>query len=242
MKRGIVLLLVGGLLTLAAPSVPSSAVDPGSNRVARQGDQVSFTYERGSLRPGSVVRNVSGRLHGRVVVADGGRLRPATGRPGRSAKFPCVGCGRAIIEVPDRSSLDPGTRAFQFGTDVWMTRGERRQRTNVVQKGYFDQHGGQYKLQIDYGRPNCVIRGTEGLAIARATVNVANRRWHRITCSRTGDQVVLRVDGVIRAQVTAPTGAVANGAPVRIGGKNVVRPGNDQYHGRLDDVFIRIRR
>jgi hypothetical protein len=53
----------------------------------------------------------------------------------------------------------------------------------------------------------------------------------------------LRVDGMLVARGRGATGRVANAAPVKIGGKAVGRGvGNDQYHGRLDNVFMTIRR
>jgi hypothetical protein len=45
------------------------------------------------------------------------------------------------------------------------------------------------------------------------------------------------------AQANGATGRVANAIPVRIGGKAVGPAGdNDQYHGDMDNVFLKIIR
>jgi len=206
--------------------------------------QLRFNFDNGeSLRPGTRVRNVSGLGAGRVLVAGGGRLQRVQGITRHGAKFPaaCRGCGRAIIEAPDRAALDPRRSDFTFSAAVRMAPREGRHRSNIVQKGYFRQPGGQYKLQIDFGRPSCVVRGGAGRVFARSTVNLADRRWHTVTCHRWGSAVLLRVDGKVRARVRGATGWLANESPVRIGGKKVTSGPNDQYRGRLDNVFVRIR-
>jgi hypothetical protein len=110
-----------------------------------------------------------------------------------------------------------------------------------VQKGFFSQAGGQYKLQTDQGRPSCVVNGRAGRLIARSSLSVANRRWHQVTCQRTRTAVILRVDGVVRGRARGVTGRLANEAPIRVGGLKVAGANNDQYHGRLDNVFINIK-
>jgi hypothetical protein len=72
-------------------------------------------------------------------------------------------------------------------------------------------------------------------------MNVANRRWHQVTCQRTRTAVILRVDGVVRGRARGVTGRLANDAPVRVGGRKIAVANNDQYHGRLDNVFINIK-
>jgi len=55
--------------------------------------------------------------------------------------------------------------------------------------------------------------------------------------------VTLSIDGTVAARAEGVTRRLANEFPVRIGGKAVGRAGHDdQYHGRLDDVFLTITR
>ena len=241
------LVTVSTALLLLAPTAPTasgfSAATTSATLLART--QLLLNFDNGeTLRPGTLVRNVAGRANGRVLVARSGRLRVAQGLTGRGALFPreCSRCGRAIIEVPDGRRLDPGRSTLSFGAAVRMTPREGSHRSNIVQKGYFQQAGGQYKLQIDFGRPSCVVRGKAGRLIARAAVNVADRRWHTVSCQRRLRSIVLRVDGRIRARVKGATGWIANEAPVRIGGNKVASGPNEQYHGSIDRVFVRTGR
>jgi hypothetical protein len=50
----------------------------------------------------------------------------------------------------------------------------------------------------------------------------------------------LFVDGQLRAAVTVPaTLSIVNADPLRLGGKGI-GPGNDQFHGELDDVYVTV--
>lgn len=207
------------------------------------GNELRFTFDNGeSLRPGTVVRDVSGhRNRGRVVVGGRGRLAPDQGLVKRGADYPAK--GRAIIEARDRRTLDPGRHPFKYGAAVKVTPRQVRAESNVVQKGFFSQPGGQWKLQLDRvtGRPSCVVNGSRGRVITPARVGIADGRWHRLECRRTRGAVSVRVDGQRRGRVFGSTGVVANAAPVRVGGSKTTR-GNDQFRGDLDSVFFDVKR
>jgi hypothetical protein len=113
----------------------------------------------------------------------------------------------------------------------------------VVQKGYSVGGGSQYKLQVDHwrGHPSCVIAGQPHVIYrAEAWTNVADGRWHQVTCTRAANHLVIMVDGVRRARVAVPPWvSIANTEPLRVGGKGPAA-GNDQYAGEIDDVFVTI--
>jgi hypothetical protein len=194
-----------------------------------------------SLKRGTVVPDASGHGHrGVVLTAAGGAVRPIRGRFHRSAAFPARCCGRAIIQVADSKRLDPRHRAFVFGATVRLGPVQARPDSNVVQKGFFRQAGGQYKLQVlAGGAPSCVLFGGKGRVILRGRRSIADRSWHRLTCQRTPTRVQLRVDGKVVAGAQQAVGFISNDAPVRIGGKKI-KAGNDQYHGVVDNVFLRL--
>jgi hypothetical protein len=231
---------VGALAAAVTPAMGSGAT---GRAAARWATPLHLTFDRhDTLRAGSAVHNANGRPVGKVLVAKHGRLTLRRGHPGRAAQFPCRRCGRAIIEMPSRRSFNPGVRTFAFGATVKIGRARARGHSNVVQKGYYKQVGGQYKLQVMSGVPGCVVSGALGRVIATAQPgsSVANGRWHRLVCTRTATGVVLRVDGKVRARAAGATGRLRNQAPVRVGGKNLTAAFNAQYHGRLDDVLLRV--
>ncbi len=114
------LLLCAGI---AAEPVSAAAVHRGERsslslgRAGKITTEFRFTFDRReSLRPGTTVRDVSGhRNHGTVRTSNGGHLRKVNGNPGKAARFPCIGCGRALVGIPDRRSLDPHRNPFWFG-------------------------------------------------------------------------------------------------------------------------------
>jgi hypothetical protein len=234
-------LLVTGMivaLTAAALSPPAAAAKPTAAR-HKHGMPLLLTFDANrSLQRGTLVRDASGHGHpGRVRSADGGRIAMGDGWVRRGAIYQ-PGRGRAIIEVKDSPALDPRRRSFVFGAAVRLTKAQGARGSNLIQKGYFHQAGGQYKLQIDRGVPSCVVAGGLGRVKVSAQRSIANDRWHRMSCTRTPTKVTLWIDGKARASVAERTGWLANTSPLRIGGKNL-DPSNDQYRGRIDSVYLR---
>jgi hypothetical protein len=196
-----------------------------------------------TLAANSKVRDASGHMHsGKVLVEAGGSLKVGKGFKRHGAIFPklCHHCGRAIIELADKPGIDPLGHAFSYGAALKVGAPQARRGQNVVQKGYFNQDGGQWKLQLHSGGvPSCVVFGSKGRVRVDGKKSVANGRWHQVRCTRTPTKVSLTVDGKVVASVEGPTGFISNVSPVRVGGKKV-SPQNKQFHGRLDSVFMKL--
>src|SRR3954452_24864637 len=190
-----------------------------------------------SLRGGTRVVDASGHRHGGVVMTHAGRLSAKPGVTKRGAQFPHK--GRAIVQISSGKGLNPKQKGFAFGAAVRVGAGQAATGSNIVQKGYYNQKGGQYKLQLASGGvPVCVVFGKAGRVKAVATRSVADSRWHRVACSRTQTGVTVWVDGRRSGSTAGLTGGIANSAPVKVGGKKV-KPGNKQFRGRVDNVYMR---
>ena len=236
--------LLLAVLVLATALAPAATATGAAVDHAKPGTRWLMTFDHHqSLGAGSSVRDASGHQHaGRVLVEAGGRLRSVNGHPNRAARFParCHNCGRAIVEVPDRSTLDPQRADFVYGATVRVSHAQAKSGSNIVQKGYFNQAGGQWKLQLGAGGvPSCVVFGGLQRIKIVASHSIANGRWHTVSCARTHAGVTLRVDGHVRATSAGWTGFIGNDSPVRVGGKKVTA-GNKQFHGSLDNVFLRV--
>ncbi|MGL5859127.1 MAG: hypothetical protein ACRC35_12125 [Angustibacter sp.] len=217
------------------------------------------------------VRNVgSADLIVDVVTAVGGGLRAVSSH--RSAKdavstpeFTTDG-PRAVLGVsgaprsggPD--PLAPGNRKLTIAADVRLDDGRTSSKgagssdngDNVVQRGLFGGRG-QYKLQVDGRQASCRVRGDAGEVLVTVERRLKPREWYRLTCTRSGNQVTLRVarydpGGLIGGQWTeresAPIGSVEfdPAVPLSVGGK-LTDSGRladqvDQFNGRIDAVSV----
>ena len=233
-----VVALASSLWTAAAPTSVSAA-----------GDQLRITFDQGDpLTPNTRVTDVSGLgNHGVVRTKYGGTILPLNGS---AADFPnpCSyePCPNAMIEIADSGSLDPGTASFEWGADIKMKSTETADGENVLQKGRWGEPGGQWKLQVDKagGKPSCVVsgfrNGVESRVVLKSPVGVADNVWHEVICRRTGGGIEIQIDGVVRATAAMPLVTLASSATVTIGAKEVLAKDNDQFLGRLDNVFMRL--
>jgi hypothetical protein len=220
---------------------------PGRVAVATAPTSVRYNFDGGVHRP---ITDLTGQHELRPLGENGGALRLVPQGLGLAVAYPdrCHltrerDCPRAILEGYRDDSLNPGTRPLQYGASVLMTHGDLADGANVVQKGYSVGGVSQFKLQVDHrlGHPSCVIAGN-GHRIYRAEpwLDVADGRWHNLTCTRSGDRLTLTVDGVPRAWVAVPPAlSIANAEPLRVGGKGPAN-GNDQFAGEIDNVFVTI--
>jgi hypothetical protein len=225
------------------PSRPAFDLDAGSADL-----WLTFDDPDGDAGAARSFSDASG--HGRtgeVESVSGGRVQPLPGPPGRgrAIAFPpaCAAgdsCGRALVEVDDSAGLDPGSADFTFGVSVMLDRDQTATGSNLVQKGRFGTSGGQWKLQVDTldGHPSCVVRGDAAMLSVRSPVTIADGRWHRVNCSKDAQGVVIEVDGEVRRKAGV-VGAVANDFEVRVGSSGLGQD-DDQFHGAVDDVVLRI--
>lgn len=190
---------------------------------------------------------LGGGVVGRVVSAAGGTVEAVEGADGSGSalQFPSLcsepaGCPRAMVEIDSDPALEPGERAFVFGAAVWLAPDQTTTGSNIVQKGRFATDGGLWKLQVDSaeGEPSCVLRSGDTLLRVRSSVSIADSTWHRVQCTRDDEGIGIAVDGV-EDRTEGALGSVDNEWPIRIGSPGVGED-DDQFHGRIDDVFLRI--
>jgi hypothetical protein len=220
------------------------------SQVAAPGDvKFRYTFDLGeTLKLGTRVRDASGNgRFGIVRLSGGGQLAVLPkGNPGRAAGFPrvCVGCGRGIITVAAVPALNPGTRPFSFGASVRATRAQTPAGAdpNIVAKGSAGSTGGTWKLHLLGAKPRCVFEGAANEVNVDSPIRINNGVWHRVVCARDGIMHSLTIDGVrVALSTTVFSGKMVSTSPVKIGGRAANPTGsNDQFHGDLDGVFLRI--
>jgi len=236
-----------GVLPMTARRESSRAASPDPVGVATRPISIRYTFDGGIHRP---ITDVGGRHELRPLGQNGGALRLVPQGLGLAVAYPdrCAlprerDCPRAILEGVRDDSLNPGIRRLRYGASILMTHADLADGANIVQKGYSVGGISQFKLQVDHrlGHPSCVIAGShQRIYRAEPWLDVADGRWHDLSCTRTGDRLTLSVDGVDRAAVPVPSAlSIANAEPLRVGGKGPNK-GNDQFAGEIDNVFLTI--
>lgn len=189
------------------------------------------------------------------VVAGPGRLLP------RAFRFPSfVSSGpypRAVVTLhPVRGeSLSPGAADFTFGAVFRSSRARQAgvpdDGDNLFQRGRHAD-GSMFKLQLDDGRASCVVEGRAGRVMVRSSGPLTGGVWHRVTCSRVGARLVMRVARYVSGEVTDRRTAKGSTGEIRfdpatlasIGGKlrasgRVVAADTDQFNGDVATVWTR---
>jgi hypothetical protein len=207
-----------------------------------------YTFDGGVDRP---ITAENGGFRLRPLGQNGGTLSLIPKGRGLAVEYPrrCTlarqrDCPRAILEGDRDDALNPGTRPLSYGASVLMTHGDLSDGANIFQKGYSVGGVSQFKLQVDHeqGHPSCVIAGQRAVIYrAEPNLDVADGVWHDLACVRLGNRLSIFVDGVERDRVLVPAKlSIANSEPIRVGGKGANK-GNDQFAGRIDNVFMTIR-
>lgn len=183
----------------------------------------------------------------RAVTRNGGAVKMVPHGTGQALAFPgkCGGdvCPKLVLQAADTADLNPGAGPLRYGAAVRMSAAEAGAGENVLQKGYATP-GGQYKLQVDgvSGKPSCGMSDKDSTTvhIARSRDSIADGQWHALECRRTGVTLSILVDGEVRASSAIPAAlSVLTTQPLSIGGKGVGTD-NDQFHGSVDDVWIKV--
>jgi hypothetical protein len=142
-----------------------------------------------------------------------------------------------LVTVPNAAALNPGSGSFTV---------EIRYKTtnpfgNLIQKGQSTTNGGQFKIQLPKGKPQCYFKANLGRDGAEYNHAINDGQWHTLKCVRTATNVTLYVDGVKRGSTSGPIGNLTNTYPLTIGGKpncDQVKVTCDYFGGSVDYVKI----
>ena len=150
------------------------------------------------------------------------------------------------LSMATRGSQTATARAT-FRTN-WVDVRALRDGPNIAQQG-LSIHPPQFKLQIAHGprpsdhRGNCHIEGATGHVLALGPrIDVADGRWHTITCIKypdtaSGTKVVVIVDGIAGKPKWShtPIGRINPIGPVRLGGRSTLAS-TDSLDGWISKV------
>ena len=144
------------------------------------------------------------------------------------------------ILVQDAPGLRPVDKDFVVTVSVAFT-AKPSEDYDLIRKGLSSSSGGDWKIEIlatSVGsQAFCYWKGSKGSVGKSGGPNLADGRYHKITCEKHATSVALVVDGV-RFNVTKTIGRIDNTAQLSIGAK--AGSGGDWYKGRMDEVSYTI--
>ncbi len=222
------MLLVGSLLAVALLTLGWRLTGDVN---AKDGDR-----EPGTPRdPHLIATDSSG--NGNHGVIQGSPTLGLRGHSGTAYSFDDRG---SWVSVPSTASLRPGNGDFLFAAwvnfKVAPTPGET---FDIVRKGLADSFSGEFKVEIiPGGHVKCSAKDADAVeaSISGPDTNLADGRWHRIGCARTGPRWSVIVDGTVSSKAGG-LGAIGNSSPLSIGSKYGLE---DLPRGRVDEVVMYI--
>ncbi len=181
----------------------------------------------GSTMSDSTGRGHTGTLH-HVAVGQSGISGSGYGFSGKPS----------YVTVPSSGDFSPGTGNFKVTLAVRFPAVPSSSVADfdLLRRGLSSTAGGSYKVEIlRSGRAFCDYRGSSGEVTVTGTQNLANNKWHTISCARVGNSVVLTVDGASLSR-RGSIGSITGSTTLYIGAKD--SSGTDQYSGLMDTVSI----
>lgn len=161
------------------------------------------------------------------------------GQPGHQGTAYLFNGTTSIVRVPHADDLNPGSGDFSYGAWVNFTELPPAQTWDILRKGLSTTGGGNYKLELFTGngtaRARCSWMDVSGatITVVRGT-GLNDGRWHRLTCSRSGDTFTVDVDGSTTSNPKT-LGAISNSADLTIGAKAT---DSDVFRGLIDDAQV----
>ena len=145
--------------------------------------------------------------------------------------------------VPSSASLNPGLANFRVTVHLKFTKPPSAAvgDYDVIRKGLSNSPGGDYKMEV-LARNNrtkakafCLFKDSSGKVGSIINgPNLADGRWHSVSCTKSATSVQLGVDGTTYTNQVA-IGSISNTAPMSIGAKS---GGGDWYLGDMDEVSV----
>jgi Laminin G domain len=142
-----------------------------------------------------------------------------------------------VVQVPNDSSLNPGTRNFS----ITVTYRTTHSFGNLIQKGQSGAKGGYFKIQLPNGIAQCLFRGASGSIAVGSGRALNDGQWHTLHCQRTSTAVTMTVDGKVTGKKSGATGTISNSSPLTIAGKlncDQVKVTCDYFAGDVDRVQL----
>lgn len=234
-------------VALAVVLLLTSCDPPGPVVAAWNIDELPVGRVLSAAHPGPV-KDATG--HHALTVGPGSNatITVVAGAPGHGSALQFPASGYVDLHAADPAGLSPGSRPIQVQVLLSTTAAKLDPLgNNVVQQGLYFQ--AQWKLEVDGGTAGCRFADgdirTGGREVSvRSRVRIDDGAWWLVTCQKaaTTASVVVQRFGSTNVEVTtvpSQVGSINSSNPVQVGSKAAPSDA-DQFHGRLDDISVRI--
>ena len=148
----------------------------------------------------------------------------------------------SMVTVKSSNSLNPGSANIRLTVHVKFSKVPSKSvgDYDLIRKGLSSTSGGDYKMEIfpnsdrSQAQAFCLFRGSSNTGLLHKGPNLADGKWHTISCYKTATSIQLTVDGTTFTK-SVKIGSISNTAPLTLGAKST---GGDWYLGDMDEVSV----
>lgn len=143
----------------------------------------------------------------------------------------------SVIVVPDAPDLDAGTADMVVTVHVAFSETPDDD-YDLIRKGLATTKGGDWKIEIvnvsGKSLARCYLKGSGGSWQKTTGPDLADGKYHTITCEKHATTVSMSIDGTVWKK-TKSLGTMGNDAVLSIGAK---AEGGDWFEGSMDEVSV----
>lgn len=169
-----------------------------------------------------------------------------TGQPGYSGLAYAFNGTSSYASVRSVDALNPGSRDIRLTIYIKTTHRPDTPDWDLFRKGYAYKSPGRYKMEYQpTGQASCDFADraeSHGAGRVMGGPDLADGRWHQISCTKTATSIELTVDSQTVATKEVRLGAIANTDPVVLGTYRGSGSGPaGHFLGTLDEAVLEMR-
>ena len=214
--------------------VPSQAAEQQNVATLKPADVV-YTFNK--VRPGGIVRDVTGPSHRRLQLD--GNWRRAIGANGKQDAVAFRARSWGVIN--NSEGLAPRRRAFAVAMTVKVNNFVGSDTPNLAQQGFYRDRS-QWKVEVipGSGRVRFRVSGVSGDTILTSRRGINDGQFHTVVCYRIHKRIGIVLDGRERTRRSS-AGAIRSSRKVTLANKHL-RTSEDQFRGVFDYFALALGR
>jgi hypothetical protein len=228
--------------TAAAAAMITATLTVGAIRPPGSGWVQVARWDMNERSGTTMIDSVAGR-HGTTA-------NVRTGQPGYSGLGYAFDGESSSASVPSVDALNPGSRDIRLTIYLKTVHKPDSVDWDLFRKGYAQRSPGRYKMEYQpTGQAGCDFADraeVHGAGRVMGGPDLADGRWHQVSCTKTAASIELTVDARTVATKEVRLGTIANTDPVVLGAYRGPAQGGSPPHagfflGTLDGAVLEMR-